>query len=339
MVPRHRHGGAALLGGVISIAILATTLSAYYLTSAQLRDAHARAVEGRLAENAQQAQERISVETTIILGNISAVVANDGPIPIQVAYIAVINGSTGAVLAQNDTTALFSLIEVTVGESSLPIHTDFRYPNTGVYDVVVVTQRGTVARGVFPPPFEPVGMTIHLRQIGLLTIDILSFNYTSAPGGSCAGTMPWGAWSAGFQVADDECVVWRINFTNNDPSRDFYLDTNAHLFLMQAKSSNTRSLFLVRATLDSVVDAYTTRNVAAPLENVTAYSLDEPLRIPKRSWRWVYFYASTPGDDEQNPRGITPDQYAVWLLLSGWWNGVGGEPYGQNVPFVAVRGI
>lgn len=341
---RARRAGAVLIGGVILVGILATTLTTYFLTTYQLERARAATVASRLASDEQQQQEHFVVVPTIILGNISAEVSNEGPIPIQIAYLLVVNATNQQVVGRNDTAALASPINVAVGQSSVPIVSNFPAPNTGVFEVLVLTGRGTTARGLYPPSApEFIGSGINVRLVGLLTIEILSFNFTSAdptgPGGGCTASEAWANWTTGFEVPSNKCLVWRINITNNDPTRHFYLAPHSHMFLMQAESSNTLGLFLVKAQL-SEGDAYTPTpaNLAAPLVSISSYSVAAPQIIPARSWRMVYFSATSEGG--ATPERITADQFALFILVNGWFTSVlSGESYGQNIPFIALRGI
>jgi hypothetical protein len=151
------------------------------------------------------------------------------------------------------------------------------------------------------------------------TWGILSLNYTSLQWTQNGGTTWNNAWSVPCCVD----TVWRVDITNNDPTRSFILNGNSTLVAFgTSPGSNTATQWYIVKNDYPPTHSYPTNGQTA-----TANATSK-----------IYFGASAAaGHDGVNIGNSAKGQYAISVILFGYWNSVQSNNFfGQNIPYEGI---
>ena len=153
------------------------------------------------------------------------------------------------------------------------------------------------------------------------TWGILSINYTTLQWTQNGGA----TWNNAWTVPHSGNTVWRVDFTNNDPTRNFIINGNTTLDAFGAKPGNSAVLpFYI------LKNSYPTTPYAYPLNSQT---------IIANSTSKVYFGADSAGggNADVNFGNQQTGQYAVAILVFGYWDSVQSNNFfGQNIPYEGI---
>lgn len=328
---RAQQAVSAIVSAILLVGMLLTTGFAYFAFEVRAQRMQSAALDYRFQVDQQQALERFNVMGQVSgTDTVAAYVVNNGPIPIRIAYMIVLNTSKGGDIGYNNTMA--KSIYVNPGKSSPSIISNAVHDPNTQYSIGVVTARGTVVYALFPTPRGGIPGVIQegltSLDTGSIVIDFFSIRYSQKTGAT------WGPWTAGWLLPKGKNTVWAINVTNIDMTRDLYVNRYSNLYLIEAGS-----------TLGSVIVFYIIRvqpDFPASISSLAAYSDTDRVVIPRGTWAFLYFGVDGPGDNPNvggNLVKFTDEnkQYAMFLLISGNWDSNTGEPYGQNIPFEGVR--
>jgi hypothetical protein len=148
------------------------------------------------------------------------------------------------------------------------------------------------------------------------TWGILSINYTTLQWSQNNGV----TWNNAWSVPGSSPTVWRLNVTNNDPSRPFILNGNSTMLLANAQSANTIGFWMI----------------SPKYPPLTAYP-DDSQTISPGVTGTIYFGANSGGGSNKQNTPSSGNQYAVSILLYGYWNSVSGNNFfGQNIPYEGI---
>ncbi len=151
------------------------------------------------------------------------------------------------------------------------------------------------------------------------TWGILSINYTTLQWTQNGGT----TWNNAWDIPCCINTVWRVDVTDNDPTRAFIFNGNTTLVAFgTSPGSNTATQWYVVKNDYPPIHAYHTNGQS----------------IPANSTGKLYFGASTPaGTSGVNIGNSAKGQYAISVLLFGYWNSVQTTNFfGQNIPYEGI---
>ncbi|MGI0088033.1 MAG: hypothetical protein ACREBI_08765 [Nitrosotalea sp.] len=151
------------------------------------------------------------------------------------------------------------------------------------------------------------------------TWGILSINYTTLQ-----WTQDGTTWKNAWSVPCCRDTVWRVNVTNNDPTRSFIYNGNSTLVAFgTSPGSNTATQWYI------IKNTYPTMPYGYPTNGQT---------IVSNSTARLYFGAiSAGGTGGQNIGNSAKGQYAVSILLYGYWDSVSTNNFfGQNIPYEGI---
>ena len=189
----------------------------------------------------------------------------------------------------------------------------------------LITARGnTVALQTLTTSSNVVINSQVSQGIGYLAMNFEEFKYFTYKSGSnyALDNFPTGV--SGYTPSSSQAVVFRLNLTNYDPSglkRTLTLNKNSLLWLYFPTVGQRATWYIVN------IDA--NGNIQPTYSDITVpYGADNSVI--------VYFASKSCGVFGGNPDQVKPGSIgpgAVNLLLLGL---IGGDQYGQNIPFVAV---
>jgi hypothetical protein len=151
------------------------------------------------------------------------------------------------------------------------------------------------------------------------TWGILSINYTTLQWTQNGGT----TWNNNWSLPTGSNTVWRVDITNNDPTRSFIFNGNSTLVAFgTSPGSNAATQWYIIKDDYPGMHGYPT-NGQTILANSTAK---------------LYFGASAAaGINGVQIKTANPGQYAVSILLFGYWNSVfSNNFFGQNIPYEGI---
>ncbi|MDE1844069.1 MAG: hypothetical protein KGI10_01920 [Thaumarchaeota archaeon] len=153
------------------------------------------------------------------------------------------------------------------------------------------------------------------------TWGIISINYTSLKWAQNGGTNWNTNWAIPCGSGCGNTDVWRMDVTNNDPTRSFVINGNTTLVLFgSSPGSNAATQF------------YVIKNDYAPMHGY----LINGQTIGPNSTGTLYFGSKNVGTAD--PQSISKTgQYAVSILIFGYWNTVQSNNFfGQNIPYEGI---
>ena len=161
------------------------------------------------------------------------------------------------------------------------------------------------------------------------TWGILSINYTTLQWTQDKTINPnWvSAWSLPHNTGSG-ITVWKVDITNNDPSRTFIVNENSNLLAGSAGSGagSGVNFYVIQGPYSSSPSTYGTNTVS----------------IAGNTTKTIYFGAqgvsgSTAGQPTTGASIGQTGQYAISILLYGYWNAVqNSNIFGQNIPYEGI---
>ena len=156
------------------------------------------------------------------------------------------------------------------------------------------------------------------------TWGILSVNYTTLQWTQDSGAHWNNNWSIPSQT--NIPTVWRVNITNNDPTRPFILNGNATLVAFGTASGSNAALpwYVIKNDYPPTLHAYPTNGQT----------------IQSNSTSRIYFGAAGATSLALQTTPVimkTSGQYAISILLFGYWTSVQSNNFfGQNIPYEGI---
>jgi len=153
------------------------------------------------------------------------------------------------------------------------------------------------------------------------TWGIISINYTSLRWAQNGGTNWNSNWAIPCGGGCGSTDVWKMDITNNDPTRPFIINGNTTVVVFgTSPGSNAATQF------------YIIKNDYAPMHNYPTNGQT----IPANSTATLYFGAGTAGQHDSQSISKT-GQYAVSILIYGYWTTVQTNNFfGQNIPYEGI---
>ena len=171
---------------------------------------------------------------------------------------------------------------------------------------------------------------INLRassSVWTTTWGVLSIDYTSLQWTQDGGT----TWNHAWNLPHGPTTVWKVDITNNDPSRAFIFNGNSTLVAFGTKSgSNSAQPFYI-------INSPYPGNGPSCNVGICPYPLNGQ-NIPSKSTSTIYFGANAVGVNAGQSFGQSQTgPYAVSIILFGYWNSVSpANFFGQNIPYEGI---
>lgn len=151
------------------------------------------------------------------------------------------------------------------------------------------------------------------------TWGILSLNYTTLQWTQNGGATWNNAWSVPCCVN----TVWRVDISNNDPTRSFIFNGNSTLVAFgTSPGSNTATQW------------YLIKNDYPPTH---AYPTNGQTVIANSTSKLYFGSSAAAGTSGVNIGNSAKGQYAISIILFGYWNSVQSNNFfGQNIPYEGI---
>ena len=229
-------------------------------------------------------------------------------------------------------------LPVTINQGAFyPINTTIKYDN-GTYRFRVLTERGSVGTGQYPPPplvnvdqIEAIASNVTTAAIGNLLINFSSLEHCVPISDSCHPTT--GVWVAGWTVVKNDQLLFRLKVENKG---------NTTYFL----SENTVLTGLGPMGIQSSLKAYPFHIKEPPNgdNDGPPYSPNYGIAIAGESEATIYFGSILTGGDPNNKfpsGGIFMLVFTLFAFEDVNQNGtyeagIDTTPYAQTIPFQSV---
>ena len=267
-----------------------------------------------------------------------------GGAPVNVSAI-IVTSSKGALVGNFTSSYRGSLSQklpvfLTSGETSAVISTGIAYSSGTTYTFRVLTQRGTVFAGTYPPTATSLAaQALTSGAIGDLYLNFSSYtwytvDYCSGNSGPYCLTDQGQAFTITYNTAAGACGVgFSVDITNLNPSNaTITLDEYSHLLQWAFKPGT------------AVQSQGTFYVVGVHSSNIINASFAQ-ISLPYGMTKLVYFASSNAGTPSCEaagtikPQGTTPPFIANVFIISHGWKWLGTMPatpnYGQNMAYVS----
>jgi len=326
---------SGIISGAILFAILFTTGATYFSVVQQQNQLIQTSILERYDEVSKLRDEAVTVnveldESNFMLANIT----NDGGFAVRIKETFVV-APNGTMVKHIDTSPLPATINMATFKV---INSTTKY-DTGTWFLTVVTARGSVATGQYPPrllpiasaAIEAIASNVTTAAIGNLLLDYASLEMCVPDDDDCEPSSS--DWSKGWLIMKNEEILFRVKIRNTG---------NATYFL-----SEESVVSAVDISKSSGINAHTFHLKEPPTvsdNDGIAYSPDFSIALLKYSESYLYFGAKDNGGDDLQ-KISTEGLYTLILVIFGWedvnddgtyQSAIDNVPYAQSLPFQAV---
>jgi hypothetical protein len=329
---RSKKGISAILGAIILFTILFSTGATYFLFATQTYQMQQIAGNELTELKIDQEQEQFLVTGAKELGSVGVVVNNTGPLTIIVENVFVMDDD-GNMYTFLDSESSSSLpLTVNSGDISSLVNTNVEYVNGTLYVIKVITERGNMGIGYYPPLYDITWIRTSISQIakgvGSLLLDQPRFNFRFY----YCSDYPLNQWDQSgyltegypaYSLPKTTPIIFAVNIYNGDYSRrDIRL--------------NPMSMVSLGAAPDPGNNYYIVKDV---IFDDTDYSIipllnNETIILPYQQTTKVYFTTASSGGDNPDSSPSGPSPYGVFMLLYGSYEDT--RPFAQTIPFVTT---
>ncbi|MDG6994280.1 MAG: hypothetical protein JRN52_00035 [Nitrososphaerota archaeon] len=332
---RRRLAVSSIIGTILVFAMVLTIVYGYFYMATQDEQNLLRLGLQDNLNMQTKAEESLSVAGTLIGPSLGIAINNTG-IALTIASYQVVDRATNNIVAYSSGSGSTPPLPVGLAQGqSVVLNTGFVYPPGKSYAITVLTARGTVAVGTYPPRILPpnsIGSLIS-EGLGSLSMNFSSFDYYSYSQTSPSYVLNINHPHQGALVPYNVPIVFSLSITNNDPYHSsITVDPHTEVVLDEQCTDGCGTF----PKMDFFV-----MNVAA---NGAVTSVNQgsfvPIVIPYGATQKLYFgsyydlslnsYSDTKIGGKANP-GVP---LAVFLVVSGTTEQVQNATlYSQNLPF------
>jgi len=313
---RRKKGVAGIIAATILFAMIFTTGAAYFMFvqyNYQLQ--HQASIERNQMEF-DQSLEQFLVGGSVPGSKLLAQVNNTGPIAITIVQVFYFNADNGTFISSESVTSSNTINPGTAAT----VGSGISY-SSGNRLIKVLTARGNLGSGIYPPPQLNVTYAGVAGGLGSIELDFNSYiYYNETLSGNIVNSLqnfPKGGNAYG--VVAGPCQAFSVSIKNLDPNRrTLIIDSNSLMWQFSASQGVNYVWFIANVTMDGKVHSYTTSN---------------QISVSYGQTRTLYFAVGKAGTVDKPstpPSGVIA---AVFLILHGK---LGSDPYGQNIPFVST---
>lgn len=344
-----KKGISGIIAGAIFFAILFTTGATYFSVVQQQNQLIQTTAIDRLELFRELRDEdlRVNVEldgSNFMISNVT----NDGGLTVRIKEMFVV-APNGTMIKHLDSSPLPGTINI---GRFLPINSTIKY-DSGTWVLTVITERGSVATGEYPPPILPIAQQaieaisaqITITAIGQTLINQSSLEFCYPETSDC--TVESG-WQTTWRVNEQEKTEIRIQLRNMG-DRDYCLNNNTVIYGIGPDRIVAGGFEEVEASHFFIFGGMPTSNDENS-DNPPAYS-ENQMRIENNaSFVTIYFGADVQGSTTASEFDLDTDSgeeviHIISLVLFAYAvdDGVScsdaytqGTPYAQAIPFQAL---
>jgi hypothetical protein len=328
---RRKKGVSGIIAATFLFAMIFTTGFAYFMFvqyNYQLQ--HQAAIE-RNQMDFDQSLEQFEVGGSVSNNKLYAQVNNTGPVAITIVHVFFINGTTGAFIKDEPINPGITInpgTKATVGNG-------INYASGDIL-IKVVSGRGKVVSGQWPPPPSPEALVAELATaVGPVMVWFEGFKWaaTNSTGALSGVNVNSLQWNDGWQIKEGtKGVIWRVEIVNQY-DKDIILDKFSVFWIINpAATPNTEAWHIMRVDSENRLQKYTTGAIIIP-KNPNPGKLNTATIT-------LYFAANNPGDDSPvtMPSGTAGESiWTVFLTLSGSYDAPYSGRYTQTlIPIQAI---
>jgi len=328
-----KRGISTIVGGIIFLVLLTAGFSTFFVAMDVQSDTvnAQRTVSDFLIE---KTQEDFEIEVTADDTNnykLGIQVKNEGPNPVQISNIWIINKSEVNEPATSQ--------DVNYGDAFIPPGYETQIlENTpikvkhGVHDIKVVSVLGTIVTEKKFDPSNP-GFGGPGKSTGSIFMEFTSFEFCEPAPDNCTSNSP--DWVTAWDGKQSTKYIFRINIANRG-TEDIIVEQTTSLFTLHAQTQGggnlPRTFFIMADSTPAV-------------ENSGAFVPGSKIILKDGTSILLYFGVDDDGSatlqETRNEAGIN----AVFLLIFGYQdvneNGIydnpGDPPYSQNLAYQGLR--
>jgi hypothetical protein len=333
---RGRKGISSVVGGIIVFAVILTTVYGFFFVIAQDQ----QLFWDSSLQNQQMANQKASeslVVTGLLMGPAIGFSVNNTGIAAVISSYVVTDTTTGKIVQINSGSGSTPALPYFISQrASLVFVTGAFYSAGNDYTIKVVTSRGSVFLGTYPPenlPLNSIGTDV-AAGIGSISMVFTSYNFYSLSTKS-----PWvvdiNHPHSGAILPNTVNPAFSMKITNNDPAiGTITLDSHSDIYLYQTCQNGCGG--------NVPTYVYYIVNVApnGTITSTTPGSFD-PIQIPYGASKTVFFASkydlannafSNFAIVASNKEGL--GEYDVFVIISGSdTQSQQSILYGQNLPF------
>jgi len=344
-----KKGISGIIAGAILFAILFTTGATYFSVVQQQNQLIQTSAIDRLELIRELRDEdlRVNVEldgSNFMISNVT----NDGGLTVRIKEMFVV-APNGTMIKHLDSSPLPGTINT---GRFLPINSTIKY-DSGTWVLTVITERGSVATGEYPPPILPIAQeaieaittSVTILAIGSNLINQSSLEFCYPETSDCTGESDW---DTSWRADELKKLEMRLEFKNAG-SRDICLNNNTILYGLGPDRIVGQQVEEVEAHHFFIFGGKPSSNDANS-DNPPAYSENE-MRIENNgTYVKLYFGADATGSVTANEFNLDTNAgeevihmlslvvfaYAVDDGVSCSDAEAQGTPHAQSVPFQAI---
>ena len=340
---RRRRAVSVIIGAAIVFSILFSSVFAYFVVlTDNLHDYQLTALQ-KASSDSSKDLESFTMSTQLTNGNIGFSINNTGGLTVKIVGLFLKNLTTTTYISSSSSGVSPPLPIFSNPNTGSPLVDTGIVPASGqVYDMTIVSSRGTTVKQTFPQATSGAIDEV-ATVVGWVTMEFSSLSWAIWSEGATPSTVTW---NLGPDVPVGNPIVWKGSFSNHF-SQDIYLDNNTIISTWRATDDeltiggrDTRLFWFY------MVDP----------TDFTGYTPNLSLVIPAGGEKVLMFGSvirggavRLDGDDKCNDEedelgtcvwfdndGKVRGQYLVFVGIYGRWGSPTGQFYGQTVPFSGI---
>ena len=326
---------SGIIGGAILFAILFTTGATYFSVVQQQNQLMQTTILERYDDVSKLRDEAVTVnveldESKFMLANVT----NDGGFAVRIKELFVV-APNGTMVKHIDTSPL----PITINMGTFKVINSTIKHDTGTWFITVVTARGSVATGQYPPrllpiaraAIEAIASNVTTAAIDNLLLDYASLEMCIPDEDNCEPSSS--DWSKGWLIIKNEEILFRVKIRNTG---------NATYFL--SEESVVSAVYIGKSASISANTFHLKEPPTVSDNDGIPYSPDFNIALLKYSESYLYFGAKDSGGDDLQ-KISTVGLYTLILVIFGWEDvnndgtyesAIDNVPYAQSLPFQAV---
>lgn len=319
-----RRAVSGLISAIFLFAMLFTTGAAYILFVTDSQFKLQDAAQSALDRGTQRMEELARIDTSKNSNSrLNVSVTNIGTEPFQVKQLMVLDSSS----AIKNITTLNPPKTLNIQDTWSVIFSNIMIQEGSKYAVKVVTDRGSVFPGSYPPInytsiYNSAVSAEIAKSIGAIMMDTTSLQY-SQNGGT--------TWNQGWIVPGGVDTIWRVNVTNLS-TRNIYLANYSSFLFLKVVSGGGGQL--------QPASFYIVKNASATTypKLDSNFIADGGVMVPANAGSVKILYLKTTQPNGGFPQKLdSGNRYMTVLELFGKYDSpTSSSYYGQSLPFEGV---